>query len=446
MPQALLHQDRLRLFSIPQQQLAFSFLLFFNTLNMNIAIIGAGAAGCFAAIEIKRRLPHSKVTVFEGGKKPLAKVAVTGGGRCNLTNSFMEVSSIDSVYPRGARLMKRLLKEFSNKDTCLWFEKAGVRLATQPDQCVFPLSQDAMEIVNTLISLMRKNGVELKTGHKVTNITYNEKEQENRYSLEVMSPTGTVLYPASHVIVTTGGSPKKEGLRMFDKLNLEIIPPVPALFSLCLPSQPITQLMGTVVENVTAAIAGTKMKADGPILITHWGLSGPAILKLSSYAARYLNEHDYQTTIVVNWFGGEREEYILNYLNDIIIRHPQKQVQSIYPQQLNSRLWLFILNECGLKEHMRWAEIGKKGLHRLASCLSSHTFNVNGKNRFKDEFVTCGGIALSNINPSTLESKKHKGLFFAGEVLDVDAITGGFNLQAAWTMAYIVAKSCANEC
>ena len=412
---------------------------------MNIAIIGAGAAGCFTAIEIKRRLPHTKVTVFEGGKKPLAKVAITGGGRCNLTNSFKEVSSIDSVYPRGARLMKRLLKEFGNQDTCLWFENEGVRLTTQPDQCVFPVSQDAMEIVNTLTSLMRKHDVELKTGHKVTGIVYNKEEIEYRYSLDIQTTTAASVYHATHVVVTTGGSPKKEGLRIFDRLNLETISPIPSLFSLCLPSHPITHLMGTVVENVTAAIAGTKMKAEGPILITHWGLSGPAILKLSSYAARYLYEHEYKATIVVNWFGGEREENIHNYLNDIIIRHPQKHIQSIYPQQLNSRLWQFILHECGIKEHIRWAEIGKKGLHKLASCLSSHTFNVNGKNRFKDEFVTCGGVALSNINPSTLECKNHKGLFFAGEVLDVDAITGGFNLQAAWTMAYIVAKSCANE-
>ena len=196
--------------------------------------------------------------------------------------------------------MKRLLKEFGNQDTCLWFENEGVRLTTQPDQCVFPVSQDAMEIVNTLTSLMRKHDVKLKTGHKVTGIVYNEEEQENRYSLDIQTPTGSSVYHATHVVVTTGGSPKKEGLRIFDRLNLETISPIPSLFSLCLPSHPITHLMGTVVENVAAAIAGTKMKAEGPILITHWGLSGPAILKLSSYAARYLYEHEYKATIVVN--------------------------------------------------------------------------------------------------------------------------------------------------
>lgn len=400
---------------------------------MKIAIIGGGAAGCFAAVEIKRRLAEVEVVVYEGGSKALAKVAVTGGGRCNLTNSFEGVRSVEMVYPRGARLMKRLLREFSHEDAYRWFEREGVRLTTQEDHCVFPVSQNAMEIVDKLLWLMRQHGVILKTGHKVVRI-----EHDGRYTLHFSDGKRA---EADVVVVTTGGSPKIEGLKMFDSLGLEIVEPVPSLFSFCLACNTITDMTGTVVEDVQTSIVGTKMKAHGPLLITHKGMSGPAILKLSSYAARFLHDCDYKTKIAVNWFGDANENEVVSGICQLALRHPQKQVQSVYPERFNSRLWLYFLDCAGIRHDMRWSEMGRKSLNRMAAMLTNHTFDVTGRNKFKDEFVTCGGVALSNVNPSTLECRQHKELYFAGEVLDVDAITGGFNLQAAWTMGYVVAKS-----
>lgn len=403
---------------------------------MRIIIIGAGAAGCFAAINIKRNHPDAVVTVLESGRKSLAKVAVTGGGRCNLTNSFADVKSLDKVYPRGGRLMKRLLREFSNEDTCAWFEREGVRLVTQEDQCVFPKSQDAMEIVNTLMLLMGRLGVVVKTGHRVERI-----EKRDGIFVVGMADKGIKELTADAVVVTTGGGQTASAFRMLDGFGLEIVPPVPSLFSLCLPGNPVTDMMGTVVEDAVVSLAGTKFKAQGPLLVTHWGMSGPAILKLSSYAARWLNERDYKATLLVNWMSRSNESQVLEQLQEYCVLHKNKQLSNIYPQQLNSRLWHFLILCSKLSPEIRWGELGRKGLNRLVCTLTNQEFRVDGKNRFKDEFVTCGGIALSNVNPSTLESRTCPGLYFAGEVLDVDAVTGGFNLQAAWTMGYVVAKN-----
>lgn len=400
---------------------------------MRIAIIGAGAAGCFAAVEIKRRMPEAEVVVYESGSRALAKVAVTGGGRCNLTNSFEGVRSVETVYPRGARLMKRLFREFSHEDAYRWFEREGVRLTTQEDHCVFPVSQNAMEIVDKLLGLMHRHGVTLKARHRVEKIVH-----DDRYTLHFSDEKCT---GADVVVVTTGGSPKIEGLRMLDILGLEIVEPMPSLFSFCLACNSITDMTGTVVEDVQTSIVGTKIKAEGPLLITHKGFSGPAILKLSSYAARLLHDCDYKTKIAVNWFGDANENEVVNEICQLALRHPQKQVQSVYPERFNSRLWSYFLDCVGIRHDMRWSEMGRKSFNRMAAMLTNHTFDVTGRNKFKDEFVTCGGVALSNVNPSTLECRQHKGLYFAGEVLDVDAVTGGFNLQAAWTMGYVVAKS-----
>jgi len=297
---------------------------------MNIAIIGGGAAGCFAAINIKRNYPEARVTVIESGRKLLAKVAITGGGRCNLTNSFRDIRSIAAAYPRGEKLMKRLLREFSHDDTMTWFEREGVRLVTQDDQCVFPKSQDAMEIVGTLTSLMRRLGVEVRTscrvvkieaslsGYEVATLTgcevaalsgSNKLKTSKPYNLKTSEPVspsgdyGGLQLIFDRVIVTTGGSPKLSGLDMLAPLNLDIVTPVPSLFSICLPNHPITELTGTVVEHASTTLVGTKLRAEGPLLITHWGMSGPAILKLSSYAARQLHDSGYKARISVNWLG-----------------------------------------------------------------------------------------------------------------------------------------------
>lgn len=403
---------------------------------MNVAIIGAGAAGCFAAIQIKRNNPKVNVTVYEAGIKPLIKVAVTGGGRCNLTNSFDGIRSLEEAYPRGARLLKRLFRTFDYKDVYQWFESEGVSLTTQDDECVFPVSQDAMEIVNTLVRLMRSLGVKLITRHRVAAIGHEAEDGE--YLLTFSH--GDVA-KADVVVVTAGGSPQVRGLEMYEKLGLDIVSPVPSLFSLNLEkNHPMMALMGTVVNDVQARLVGTKLSAFGPLLITHWGVSGPAILKLSSYAARILAENDYKAQVAINWFGQANEAEVTSIITEIAEQNQKKLVSSVWPERFNNRMWCYLIDACGLRQDMRWGELGKKGLNKMVALLTNHTLNIVGKNKYKEEFVTCGGVALSNVNSSTLESKKHPHLYFAGEILDVDAITGGFNLQAAWTMGYVVAE------
>ena len=401
---------------------------------MKIIIIGAGAAGCFCSIETKRHHPNADVIILESGTRPLAKVAMTGGGRCNLTNSFLDVRSTKQVYPRGEKLMKRALKRFSQKDTMQWFENEGVRLVTQEDQCVFPKSQDAMEIVHTLTRLADRLGIRIITGQKVLNI----KTAKNNGFIVV---TPTADYDATHVVVATGGSPKKAGIAFLDSLHLDIIEPVPSLFTFNITDDKLHALMGTVVPMVSARMPGTKFLAEGPLLITHWGLSGPAILKLSSYAARYLSEQKYKAEVSVNWYHDINENDVLEMLTGMQRENQQKQLSNQYPKQFNQRHWLYLTQKAGLSAQKRWQEVGPKQMLRLASMLTNDVYAITGKGKFKDEFVTCGGVALSNIDINTLESKAHPGLFFAGEVLDVDAVTGGFNLQAAWSMGHIVAES-----
>lgn len=402
---------------------------------MTISIIGAGAAGCFAAIEAARRKPQADICVYESLNRPLAKVAITGGGRCNLTNSFLEVRSLETVYPRGARLMKRLFHTFDLRDTMRWFEAEGVPLTVQDDQCVFPRSQDAQDIVGTLLRLMKRHGVAIKTSSRAESI---EPQEGGGYKI---SFAGGGCVSSDAVIVTTGGSPRADGAAFLNPLQLKTVPPVPSLFSFSLEAHPLKSLMGIVVANVTARLAGTKFKTDGPLLITHWGVSGPTILKLSSHAARHLAECSYRATLALNWLGDVNEVEALELLKAIKEENPQKQLASAFPRQLGKRLWLYLLESLRLPAEQKWASVGTKDLRRLAANCTNHLLPIAGRNRHKEEFVTCGGVALSEINPSTLECRRHPRLFFAGEVLDVDAVTGGFNLQAAWTMGYVAASN-----
>ncbi len=406
---------------------------------MRVAIIGGGAAGCFAAIHLKRMLSAAEVLLYEAAPKILTKVALTGGGRCNLTNSFVEVRSMESVYPRGSRLMKRLFKEFDHRAAFHWFEHEGVRLTIQDDQCVFPVSQRAMQIVDTLTEAMRRAGVIVKTSHRVSKIEFSADE-DNIFTLN-FSDGRFLPERFDCVLATTGGSPHKDGLKMYTDLGIAIEQPLPSLFSFCIPDKSLTSLMGIVVEGASIRLVGTKVRAEGALLLTHWGVSGPAVLKLSSYAARLLAETDYKAQISINWLGAENEETAMDLLEDLAKSHPQKMLSSVYPEVFNSRLWLHLLQRCGLTPERRWSELGRKGYNKLTATLTDDVYSVAGKNRFKEEFVTCGGIALSEVDSRTLESRDLPGLFFAGEVLDVDAVTGGFNLQAAWTMGYVAAKS-----
>lgn len=379
-----------------------------------IAIIGAGAAGCFCAANLRKVAPELSVTLFEAAPKPMAKLAVTGGGRCNLTNSFQGIKSLAEAYPRGERIMKRALKEFTVQDTLKWFTDAGVPLILQEDNCYFPVSQDAMDVVHCLQREMK--GAQLLLNSRVASV-------------------GELLGRFDFVVVTTGGAPK--GFPILEGLEIETISPVPSLFTFNVKDKALTSLMGLVVD-AAVSIPGSGFKAEGPLLITDWGLSGPAALKLSSYAARYLSECGYKAPLSINWIGCS-EAQARETLAGLSRENTAKMVISTH--LLPSRLWEHIVARAGLRRDIRWGELGSKGMNKLVATLVADNYLIEGKSKFREEFVTCGGVSLDAVKLGTLQSKKYPGLYFAGEVLDIDAITGGFNLQAAWSTGYIVAKS-----
>ena len=388
---------------------------------MKTAIVGGGAAGFFLAINLKEMCPQMDVTILEGSKRVLAKVEISGGGRCNCTNSFEDINDLQSVYPRGHRLLKRLFKQFDYRDAYQWFEHRGVKLTTQEDHCVFPQSQDSHTIINLFLSEARRLGINVKTGCKVSSLDE--------------------LADYDFVAVTMGGKPQIDGLRW---LNQPLESPVPSLFTFNINDTLLRQLMGTVVD-ATAMIPGTKMRASGPLLVTHWGMSGPCILRLSSYAARWLSEHDYKQPLAINWTN-RKENEVQEQLAALRQQHVQKQLTTIRPFDLPQRLWTYLTEKAlGGRAKAPWGSLNQKEINRLTNTLINDTYQIAGRAPFKDEFVTCGGVSLAAVNPSTLESRTHPHLYFAGEVLDIDGITGGFNFQAAWTTAYAVATAISTQ-
>ena len=425
-----------------------------------IAVIGGGAAGFFAAIRAKEVNPEAIVTIYEKGEKPLAKVAITGGGRCNLTNSFIQVSDLKKVYPRGDKLMKRLFKTFDHQDTIRWFETHGVPLVTQEDECVFPRSQDAQSIVKCLTNEARRLGISIVTRHNLTGI----KREENKTFL--LFNDNNKQIEAERIIITTGGHPKHSSFDYLAQLGHEISAPVPSLFTFNINDKALRNLMGTVVENATIGVVGEKMRASGPILITHWGLSGPAVLKLSSYAARFSYERQYHFNVSINWIGETNTSLVAELIkktaetngSKLVCKHPvrftsinfqrtkgnHRSTLNIQHSTFSVRLWDYLMQKISMPADKRWNETGKKWQNKIVEVLVNDIYHVEGKSSWREEFVTCGGVSLNSFNPNTLESKHVPGLFFAGEVTDVDAITGGFNLQAAWTMGYVAGENAAN--
>ena len=404
---------------------------------MRIAIVGGGAAGFFCAINLKEINPACEVTIFEKSKKVLAKVEVSGGGRCNCTNSFASVSDLSQVYPRGHRLLKRLFKTFDYRDAYEWFERHGVRLVTQDDDCVFPASQDSHTIINLFLAEARRHHIEVRTQSKIE-------------SLEELSEF-------DRVVITTGGMqgnlsplapfPSKARLPVAFHLS-PLNSPVPSLFTFSIEDPALRALMGTVVEGATAYIPGTNFRATGPLLITHWGMSGPAILKLSSYAARELHDHNYQMHLAINWISGkvDHQEAAKAEILKLQAQNAMQKVSKVRPFDLPSRLWSYLIDKAlGERAQNRWQNLNQKELNRLVNILCNDSYQIAGRAAFKDEFVTCGGIDLSAVNPNTLESKHLPHVYFAGEVLDIDGITGGFIFQAAWTTAYTVARAISQQ-
>jgi predicted Rossmann fold flavoprotein len=391
------------------------------SMAMRTAIIGGGAAGFFLAVNLKEMMPEMEITIFERSSRVLAKVEVSGGGRCNCTNSFARVSDLSQVYPRGHRLMKRLFNVFDYEDAYQWFERHGVALVTQDDECVFPQAQDSHAIIDCFLSLARRNHIDICTGKKI-------KALDDVYGFD-------------SVVVTTGGSPKGEGLKWLADLGHEIEQPVPSLFTFSIDDARLHDMQGLVVNDATTHIPGTKLRADGPLLITHWGMSGPAILRLSSYAARYLADNNYQAPLSINWIQ-KNEEDTQAALYELAVRQPQKLLATYNPFGLQQRLWNYLVDKAlTTRSSIRCQELNKKDVNRLVNVLTNDNYQIAGRAAFKDEFVTCGGISLKAVNPTTLESRHVPHLYFAGEVLDIDGVTGGFNFQAAWTTAYVVACS-----
>ena len=395
---------------------------------MQVAVIGAGAAGCFCAVEIRRRLPYAQVTVFEAGPKALAKVALTGVGRCNLTNTFQDIKELEDAYPRGASVVKNAFKALSPEQTFQWWDNAGVPLTVQPDGCVFPESQDAMQIVRTLERLMRSSGVQLVCGHKVTRI-----HQDLQLEIDGLDEP----FQADAVLLAAGGL-KEDALRSLLPSSVAVTPTVPSLFTFKVPDSGLKALMGTVIPDARLELAGSGLSARGILLVTDWGLSGPATLKLSSYAAHVLAQSAYKGQVAVNWLDANPAQ-VREWTLEASSRQGRRQLSGYRPQGLSDRLWEHILKRAGADRSCKWAEIDKAQRARLEQALTNDLYPIDGRARFKEEFVTCGGVSLDAINPRTLESKTVPGLFFSGEVLDIDAITGGFNLQAAWSTGYMAA-------
>lgn len=402
---------------------------------MKIAIIGGGAAGFFSAIAAKENHPNSEIVIFEKSHKLLSKVKISGGGRCNVTNGCDTIEELCKAYPRGGRQLKKSFQIFNNKHTMEWFDTRGVPLVIQEDNCVFPLSQDSQSIINCLIREAKRLRVEIKTGIGVKALKIVGDMLELQFLDEKFQPE-----VFDKIIVTTGGSPKKRGLEWLEELNHKIEEPVPSLFAFNMPSEPVTKLMGIVVDNVITGIQGTKIKADGPLLITHWGMSGPAILKLSSYGARVLSEYGYNFRININWVNELNNDIVANELSNTAQLHSGKIMSNIRPYSLPQRLWMHLLEKSEIPADKKWGELGKKGVNKLMNILTNDEYSVKGKSTFSEEFVTCGGVSLQSIDMSTMQSKVCKNLYFAGEVMDIDAITGGYNLQCAWTTGFIAGK------
>lgn len=402
---------------------------------MKVAIIGGGASGFFAAINVKENYPQAEVCIFEKTKKLLSKVKVSGGGRCNVTNAETSIKRLTDAYPRGSKPLKKAFKIFSTSHMISWLNKRGVELEIQQDLHVFPKSQNSQTIIDCFLDACKTLNIPIHIGKGVKNIV---AKNQNLYLEFIKEDTPSLEF--DKVIVAIGGTPKRKNLEWLEKLGHKIEEPIPSLFTFNMPDESITKLMGIVVEESKVSVQSTKLKSDGPLLITHWGMSGPAILKLSAFGARILEEKNYQFKIQVNWVNELNNAIVLDALKSLVQSYPQKQLQNYRPYKLPLRLWHHLLQKTGLSLDKKWQDLGKKGLNKLVDILAHDIYRVSGKTTFKEEFVTCGGISFESIDSSTMQSKVIPNLYFAGEVMNIDGITGGYNFQSCWTSAFIAAK------
>ncbi|MEO8760463.1 MAG: NAD(P)/FAD-dependent oxidoreductase [Bacteroidia bacterium] len=401
---------------------------------MQVIIIGGGAAGFFAAINAAELHPEANIIILEKSNKLLAKVLVSGGGRCNVTHACFENSLLVKNYPRGEKELRSAFNRFTIEDTIAWFKQHGVTLKTEDDGRMFPTTDNSETIANCLLQAANDLNIKIKTSVSVKEININT---DKTFSLK----TDTDYNPqCDKLIIASGGNPKNENYNWLHKVGHTIIPPVPSLFTFNIPNNEITKLMGISVQNAQLKIGNTKLETEGPLLITHWGLSGPAILKASAWGARILHDLNYDFTAIVNWVPIYREEALRDLLLQQKSNNATKNIGGNSPLEIPKRLWEFFLQKTIIDETSKWADISKKQINALVNVLLNDTYQVKGKTTFKEEFVTCGGISLKEIDFTTMQSKLVPNLFFAGEVLDIDGVTGGFNFQNAWTTGWIAAN------
>ena len=398
--------------------------------NFNIIIVGGGAAGFFTAINIVEKNPKLKVAILERGTEVLNKVRISGGGRCNVTHACFEPNELVKFYPRGEKELRGPFHQFCSGDTIEWFEKHGVELKIEADGRIFPVSNSSQTIIDCFLKATQKLGITVLTRQSVQSIF----KKDSLWKVE----TQTENYLAEKLILATGSNPKV--WEMLQNFGHAIVSPVPSLFTFNIKDSRIKELPG-VAAHVTVKVKDTKLSSTGPLLITHWGMSGPAILKLSAWGAQILHDKNYQFTIFVNWLNDAEKADVENMLKELKQEHAKKSVSKKSPFELTNRLWESLVLASGIESETKWADLSKIQLQNLANQLTNGTFQVNGKSTFKEEFVTAGGIDLKEINFKTMESKLHESLYFAGEIVNIDAITGGFNFQNAWTSGYIVASA-----
>ncbi len=398
--------------------------------NFDIIIVGGGAAGFFTAINIVEKNPKLKVAILERGNEVLNKVRISGGGRCNVTHACFEPNELVKFYPRGEKELRGPFHQFCSGDTVEWFSNHGVELKIEEDGRMFPVSNSSQTIIDCFLHCTQKLGITVLTGQSVQSIF----KKDDFWKVE----TQTDNYITEKLILATGSNPKI--WEMLQTFGHAIVNPVPSLFTFNIKDSRIKDLPG-VSAIVSVKVKDTKLISTGPLLITHWGMSGPAILKLSAWGARILSEKNYQFTILINWLNDVEVEEAEKILKDLKQEHTKKTVSKKSPFDFPNRLWETLVLASNIQEETKWADLSKIQLQNLANQLTNSSFQVNGKSTFKEEFVTAGGIDLKEINFKTMQSKLHQNLYFAGEILNIDAVTGGFNFQNAWTSGYILANS-----
>jgi len=401
----------------------------------SVIVIGGGAAGFFAAINCAQLHSDCSVTLLEKTNKLLTKVKVSGGGRCNVTHACFDNSLLVKSYPRGEKELRNVFSRFTTTDTIKWFEKRGVKLNTEPDGRMFPTTDSSETIINCLIREAEKSGVKIKLGVDISEII---KNTDGSFTLTV---NGGGSFTCDKLIIATGGNAKETAYEWLRKLGHSIIKPVPSLFTFNMPGNPLTKLMGVSVPHARVRVAGTKLETKGALLITHWGMSGPAILKASAWGARQLNDLNYDFTSLINWLPNFSEEQIKEELNTHKKENPSKLILNNCPFELPKRLWEYFVNKTEIHPNTRWADLSRQQNNSLVKILLKDEYQVYGKTTFKEEFVTCGGINLKEIDFASMKSKIVPNLYFAGEVIDVDGITGGFNFQNAWSTAWVAVKN-----